>query len=56
MMFGASIGASNPDAGLAGMKEFGADLSLITTISAESIMNDGCGVFLFHTLLHSSLR
>ena len=47
MMFGAMLAASDPVSVLAGMKEIGADPRLITIISAESIMNDGCGVLLF---------
>jgi len=47
MMFGAMLAASDPVAVLAGMKELGADPRLITIISLESIMNDGCAVVLF---------
>ena len=44
MMFEVMFAASNPVAVLAGMKELGANPSLITIISLESILNNGCAV------------
>jgi len=46
MMFWAMLATSDPVAVLAGMKELGADPRLITIISAESNVNDGCAVVL----------
>ena len=53
---GAMLAASDPVSALAGMMEIGAEPRPITISSAESVMNDGCGVLSFAPFVQGGVR